>query len=255
MLGARGRPEENPVSTQPRFENYPPAEGRPQEDLPDDRAPAPAPVVRSSAPPPVAPRGGTSRRTLIGALVFVPIVGLVSLRSSQDPSDQADEDSGFPPYWEPTDESAPDDTTDTAGAQAEITVGGRYTTTVPDGWDYVTDGGGGVEFTNGANRLSASSIEVPPSTLASELAVLARSHHSGFSGKIGKPVDESAADVQRARMTGTGTFRGRPATLLAEIWIDASGSGLLATRILTVSPRSALGVEAQEMVDQLSASF
>lgn len=74
----------------------------------------------------------------------------------------------------------------------EVTVGGRYSVTVPDGWKYAADGGGGVEFTQGANRLSASSIEVPPSTQAVEdVVVLVRSHRDGFTGKFDDPADRS----------------------------------------------------------------
>jgi hypothetical protein len=236
-----------------RFENYPPDEGGMQRDVPDDRAPYPAPVVRAYNPPPPPPPSGSSagRRTFIGALIFVPAVGLISLGIGNAEDTAAP--TGFATAWDPANPPTADASTD---ATRQITVGGRYAVTVPQGWEYASDGGGGVEFTIGANRLSASSIEVPPSTLATEeLAVLARSHHAGFTGKIGKPADRSTADVQRARMTGTGKFHGKAATLLAELWIDEGGSGLLTTRILTVKPTSEIGVAAQGMVDELSTNF
>jgi hypothetical protein len=138
----------------------------------------------------------------------------------------------------------------------QVTVGGRYTVTVPEGWTYVGDGGGGLHFSNGANRLSASGIAVPPSTRAvEELDLLARRHHEDFTGKINEPVDGSTDHVQRAHLIGSGKFQGASAILIAELWIDEDGSGLLTKQLLTVSLASELAIAAQRMVDELSASF
>ncbi|HEY3408989.1 MAG TPA: hypothetical protein VGK53_12520 [Propionicimonas sp.] len=40
-----------------------------------------------------------------------------------------------------------------------------------------------------------------------------------------------------------------------EAWIDDTGSGLLAVRILTAKAASTISTEAQEMLDQLSKDF
>jgi hypothetical protein len=56
-------------------------------------------------------------------------------------------------------------------------------------------------------------------------------------------------------MSGAGEFRGRAANLLAELWIDDAGSGLLVTRILTATPASTIAVQAQTMTDELSSNF
>jgi len=56
-------------------------------------------------------------------------------------------------------------------------------------------------------------------------------------------------------MAGTGKFRGKAARLLAELWIDDAGSGLLVTRLLTVAPASTITVQAEAMTDELSTNF
>jgi hypothetical protein len=144
----------------------------------------------------------------------------------------------------------------TASTPKQLMVGGRYAVTVADGWDYTPDGDGGLEFTKGANTLSASVVDVPPSTLAiDDIAALVKRHHKGFTGKIDRPVDRSTDHLQRASMSGTGKFRGRAAKLLAELWIDDTGSGLLVTRVLTARAGSTIAVQAQTMTDELSTNF
>lgn len=224
-----------------RFDNYPPepdpkASGfeEPGDDLPS----------RAVLPPP--PDSHVGRRVAIGLLIGVPVLSLglaaISRTSSPSPSAEAT--------------AAADPTGDGAAGLEQVTVGGRYTVTVPDGWAYVGDGGGGFHFSNGVNRLSASGIAVPPSTRAvEELDLLARRHHEDFTGKINDPVDASTDHVQRAHLIGWGKFQGTSATLIAELWIDENGSGLLTKQLLTVSLASEISAQAQQMVDELSRGF
>ena len=171
------------------------------------------------------------------------------------PNDGAD-GGGVGNPWDPVDQPSSEATSAGDEPYEEIIVGGRYRVVVPDGWEHAADGGGGVEFTSGANRMTASSIEVPPATLATDqLAALVKGQRKGFTGKIERPMDDSTADLQRASMAGTGTFKGKPATLLAELWIADAGSGLLITRILTAKPEAEVPEEAQQMVDELSQGF
>ena len=222
-----------------RFDNYPP-EADPEAsgfEASDD-------LPRRALPPTSEP--GVARRTVILFAIAAPaLVGglaVISKLSTQSTSAQ-------PP---PT---ASGSTSNRPGLE-QVTVGGRYTVTVPEGWTYVGDGGGGLHFSHGVNRMSASGIAVPPSTRAvEELDLLARRHHEDFTGKINDPADDSTGQVQRAHLIGSGKFQGISATLIAELWIDEFGSGLLTKQLLTVSPSSDVAMAAQRMVDELSASF
>ena len=133
---------------------------------------------------------------------------------------------------------------------------GDYTATAPDGWTVYDDGSGTVEVTQGANRLTAVRLITATSTLAVEdIAHLAKRTYVGFTGKIGDPVDRSSADLQHATMDGSGKFNGKGARLMVELWIDDTGSGLLVTRVITAKVASAIAVQAQEMLNQLSGEF
>ena len=56
-------------------------------------------------------------------------------------------------------------------------------------------------------------------------------------------------------MDGAGKFNGETARLMVELWIDEDGSGLLVTRVITAKVSSAIAVEAQEMLEELSGEF
>ena len=219
------------MSTQPptRFENYPPERRDAYEGTSTDRPADPALVVRHYVPRELPARPGdapSSRRTVISLLIAAPIAVLIGVDWLNGDNPEDPRNGTYP--WDPS-----------------VQASGEATST-----------GGGVEFTSGANRLTASSIEVPPATRATDqLAVLAKGHRKGFTGKIGRPVDDSTADVQRASMTGSGTFKGKAATLLAELWIADSGSGLLITRIVTARPDAEILEQAQAMVDELTKDF
>lgn len=154
--------------------------------------------------------------------------------------------------YPPDDSATPDGS---GSSDEEFSVGG-YSSTAPPGWTVHDDGSGTVEVTNGANRLTAVSIDTATSSLAvEEIAHLAKSHYAGFTGKIGDPVDRSSATLQHATMDGTGKFRGKAARLMVELWIDEEGSGLLVARVLTAKAASAISAEAQEVLEELSGEF
>ncbi len=248
--------------TQPpvQFENYPPDDSATPDDLDGEHTPdgQHAPVIRPYVPeqlPPDPASSGSSRRTAIGLVVGVPlaaiILGAVAARPNPD----------YGPYEDiPTAEASeadPDDpdAEDPASYDQEFSVDG-YTATAPAGWTVDGDGKHTVEVTRGANRLTAVGIETATSTLAvDEIAHLAKRHRTGFTGKIGDPVDRSSVDVQHATMDGAGKFKGKAARLLVELWIDDDGSGLLVSRVLTAKAASAISTQAQEMLDELSGDF
>ncbi|HEY3547516.1 MAG TPA: hypothetical protein VGK17_15700 [Propionicimonas sp.] len=55
-------------------------------------------------------------------------------------------------------------------------------------------------------------------------------------------------------MDGAGTFKGKAAGWMSEVWIDEEGGGLLVVRILTAKV-AVISVPAQEMLEQLSKDF
>ncbi|HEY3337169.1 MAG TPA: hypothetical protein VGK18_01585 [Propionicimonas sp.] len=241
--------------TQPpvRYENYPPDDGA----GPDESEPGHGPIVRpylpEQLPPPVSGGRGTGRRSLIGLAIGIPVVliGFANTRSSGNstwvpmPGGPMDEPSSEDPSTEDPVEEAPGQT---------ISVG-SHSAAVPAGWS-VSDDGSTVEVTNGTNRLTAVSFDPGTSTRAvDEIAHLGKRHYAGFAGKIGDAVDRSSAVLQHATMDGRGTFRGLPARLMVELWIDEAGIGLLVTRVLTAKVASAIAVEAQQMVDELGRAF
>jgi len=228
-----------------RFDNYPP---EPDPRAADFEEPSDDLPRRAVLPPP--PDSHVGRRVAIGLLIGVPVLSLslAAINRTSSPSPSAEATAAADPTGQGP--------TGTGSGREQVAVGGHYTVTVPDGWTYVGDGGGGFHFSNGVNRLSASGREVPPSTRAvEELDLLARQHHEDFTGKINDPADDSTDHVQRAHLIGSGKFQGISAMLIAELWIDEFGSGLLTKQLLTVSPSSDVAMAAQRMVDELSASF
>jgi hypothetical protein len=234
--------------TQPpvRYENYPPDDSASPAGSPDEHTPVIRPYVPATIPPPPT-SDGTSRRTVIGLVIGIPIVGIAlsAMAMNRNPSDGSGD--GSP------DNS--DNTADSGSTDEEFSVG-DHSATAPSGWTVHDDGSGTVEMTNGANRLTAASIDTATSTLAvEEIAHLAKRHYAGFTGKIGDPVDRSSAELQHATMDGTGRFQGKAARLMVELWIDEEGSGLLVARVLTAKVTSVISAEAQEMLDDLSGDF
>ena len=234
--------------TQPpvRYENYPPDEGASADSPKDQRAPIVRPYLPAQLPPPPA-TSGTSRRTVIGLVIGIPVAGIILSAMAAGSNSGPDGEmgggmgDGYPYDPGPSDQG--------------FSVG-SYTATAPDGWSVNDDGSGTVEVSNGANRLTALSLDTGTSTLAvDEIAPLAKRHYIGFSGKIGDPVDRSSASLQHATMDGAGTFNGKTARLMVELWIDEDGSGLLVTRVITAKVSSAIAVEAQEMLEELSGEF
>ena len=253
--GSTWQPEEDTLSGQPtRYQNYPP-EPDDATDTPDQQRPEPAPIVRSMGHdiPTWPATAHLGRRGAIGRGVAVSVAGVLGLIVL---SQGGDDELSPGAEGDPNHEFPSANPGDAGPKGAEITVGGRYSVIVPDGWEYVGDGGGGVQCTNGANRVAASSIEVPPSTRASEqVAVLAKSHRAGFTGPLDDLVDRSTSELQRASLAGSGRFEGKAARLVAELWIDETGSGLLVTRILTAKASSRIAAEAQGMTNELGAHF
>lgn len=240
--------------TQPpvRFENYPPEDGATREE--------PTPVIRpyvpDTVPPPV--RSSTSRRNVVGLVLGIPLAGIIF--SVIAAGGNARNGSGFDDGTSETttDPYGPDDPGDPGGASdpgptdEEFSVG-SYTATAPAGWTVHDDGSGAIEVTNAANRLTAVSVETAASSLAvDEIAGLAKSHYAGFTGKTADPVDRSTADRQHATMDGVGRFQGKTARLLAELWIEEEGDGLLVIRVLTAKVGSPIAIQAQEMLNDLS---
>ncbi len=248
------------MSTQPpvRFENYPPDDSASRPGSADEHTPVVRPYVPDTIPPPPA-RDGNSRRTLIGLVVGIPVAGILLSVFAANGSSSPGPDGYLPDYPEYTADPEytedPVDPVDAEPVEEEFSVG-DYSATVPAGWTVNDDGSGAVEVTKGANRLAAVSIETATSTLAvEEIARIAKPHHPGFKGKVGTPVDRSSAALQHATMDGTGTFKGKAARLLVELWIDEDGAGLLVARVLTAKVASAISRQAQGMVDELSGEF
>ena len=237
--------------TQPpvRYESYPPDDSA----TADDHTPVVRPYVPDAIPPPPATEG-TSRRTVVGLVIGLPVVGIIlsAIASGNSAGRTGGMGADLPedPYTEYT-----EDPVDPGSFDEEFSVG-SHTATAPSGWTVHDDGSGTVEVTNGANRLTAVSIDTATSTLAvEEIAHLAKRHHGGFTGKLGDPVDRSSADVQHATIDGTGKFQGKAARLMVELWIDDEGSGLLVVRVLTAKVASVISTEAQEMLEEMSGDF
>jgi len=239
--------------TQPpvRYENYPPDDSA----TADDHTPVVRPYVPDAIPPPPATQG-TSRRTVVGLVIGLPVVGIIlSAIASGNSADRMGGMGGMGGDL-PEDPSTEytEDPVDPAFDE-EFSVG-SYTATAPSGWTVNDDGGGTVVVTNGANRLTAVSIDTGTSTLAvDEIGHLAKRHYGGFTGKLGDPADRSSADVQHATIDGTGKFQGKAARLMVELWIDGEGSGLLVVRVLTAKVASVISTEAQKMLEELSGDF
>ena len=247
--------------TQPpvRYENYPPDDS----STPDEHTPVVRPYVPETVPPPPV-SSGTSRRAVVGLVIGIPVAGIFfsAMAMNSNAWNGSGNHFGYPDDSDNTDNpddtdnsDDPGETGDPGSFDEEFSVG-SYTATAPAGWTVYDDGSGTVEVTNGANRLTAVSIDTATSAFAvEEIAHLAKRHYVGFSGKIGAPVDRSSADLQHATMDGTGKFNGKTARLMVELWIDDEGSGLLVTRVLTAKVASAIAVEAQQMLDELSGDF
>jgi hypothetical protein len=241
------------VSTQPpvRYENYPPDHNEAPDDASsggDPQAPIVRPYVPAQVPEP-APGGLRSRRTAIGLALAVPVtlIGITLVNRSQGnsamfPGSTYGEDNpdGDRPDWQ-----APEGT---------IEVGG-HVAGVPAGWEASSDGDV-AQVDNGPNRLNAESFESVAYVMAvDEIAHRVSAYGRAFTGKLGEPVDRSTAELQHATLDGVGKYRGLAARLMAELWLDDSGNGLLVVRIMTAKPNAPISVEAQGMVDDLSSDL
>lgn len=229
-----------------RFENYPP-EPDPAASMSGEGGPTsrvqpylPPPVLR-----PLPPASGTSRRTVVGLAVGVPIAAVLGI-SVLGSIARSDESTG----------SATASADDAYDVSAEV---GAYGTGLADGWVVLESREDWLELGNGTNHLYAIPQVLSSSTVAvDELPLLAKQALAdipGFRGTPGTAMDSSNPDTQKASLAGTGTFRGSPARLLANLWLTSSGDGLLVLRVLTAEPNSEEVYGAQDMTDQLSAGF
>lgn len=241
--------------TQPpvRYENYPPDDTSPP-SLTDEQVPTVRPYVPEAIP---APQGGygTPRRSVVSLVIGVPLALVLfsAVASSGNSIGTMGDDY---PFAEATAEETEDSGqgTDESGGWM-FSVGG-HSASAPEGWTVTEDGGDVVRVTKGTNLLTAVSLELAASSVAvEEVPHLAKKWHAGFTGKIGTPVDRSSAERQHATMDGHGKYRGKAARLLAELWVDDAGMGLLVVRILTAKPNAPASVEAQGIVDELSAEL
>lgn len=238
-----------------QFENYPLE--------PDPTASAsgeggPAPHVQPYLPPPVPrpapvvrqlPESGTSRRTVVGMAIGVPLAAVLGIsvlgRIGESGTAEA-QASGMateaPPYdgWE----------------SAEV---GGHTTELADGWQVLEEDPERLVLGNGSNWLYAYPKLLSASTIAVEelpaLVKQALDDVPGFRGVPGDAVDSSTLDVQKAGLGGTGTVKKHAARLLANLWVTSTGEGLLVVRILTAAPNSDAAYGGQAMTDQLSSDF
>jgi len=191
---------------------------------------------------------------VVGLVIGLPVVGIIlsAVASGNSAGRMGGMEGDLPEaqYTEYTEDPGDPDSLD-----EEFSVG-SHTATAPSGWFVHDDGSGTVEVTNGANKLTAVSIDTAPSTLAvDEIARLAKRHHVGFTGRLGDPADRSSADVQHATIDGKGKFQGKAARLMVELWIDDQGSGLLVVRVITAKAASAVSTEARRMLEELSGDF
>lgn len=227
-----------------RFENYP-LEPDPAASVSGERGP----VQPHQSPPvlrPLPPAAGTSRRTVVGLAVGVPIAMVLGISVLGSIARSEEESSGTATA---SADSAYDDS-------AEV---GGYGTGLADGWLVRESREDWLELGNGSNRLYAIPQVLASSTIAVEelplLAKQALTEIPGFRGTPGTAVDSSNPDTQKASLAGTGTFESSPARLLANLWLTSSGDGLLVLRILTAGPNSEEAYGAQDMTDQLSVGF
>ena len=189
---------------------------------------------------------------MLGLVIGIPVAGVLLSALASSGNSLVTPDDNLPDFPNPGEYDG--DTADSGHGDGATSVG-SYSATVPPGWTMKVDGSVAEVF-NGANRLVAATLETATATLAvEEVARLAKRHHAGFTGKIADPVDRSSAVLQHATMDGAGKYQGKKARLLAELWIDDSGNGLLVVRILTAKPNAPISVEAQEMTNQLSTGF
>jgi hypothetical protein len=247
--------------TQPpvRYENYPPDDSAPS-DGSGEHTPVIRPFVPDSIPPPQGAGGrASSRRTVIGLAIGIPVAGIILSSMAANSSRYSSDGTGgdFPDYGSGGDDGSYDPGSDgDPGSYGQDFTVGAYKATAPAGWTVNDDGTDVVAVSKGANRLTAVSLHAGTSTVAvDDIAHLAKRHYTGFKGKIADPVEDSSADVQHATMDGTGKFSGKPARLLVELWIDDQGSGLLVTRVITAKATSVIASEAQGMLQELSEGF
>jgi hypothetical protein len=241
--------------TQPpvRYENYPPDGSTTPAGSTDENTPVVRPYLPATIPP-TPPSDGSTRRTVLGLVIGIPLVGLLfsavgfnGNRSGPDPTFGQDPGVNYPDMNGPNPENAD---------PTQMSIGPYYAS-VPAGWTSIDDGSGTTaEVTNGANRLTAVSIETATSSIAVEdIARQSSGLYPGFTGKISDPVDRSSANLQHATMDGTGRYQGKAARLMVELWIDDNGSGLVVARVLTAKVSSRISTEAQEMLEELSGNF
>lgn len=235
-----------------RFENYPP-ETPAAPFVGADPTPPPPPVLPAPSRPVEQPPRTQSRRNLIssviGLAIGVPImiaVGLSGSERSDAPSDEWTMDAE-PPFEEP----------DAQGdAPADFTVG-EYTVAVPTGWELTTDEDPKVVLARDANQVTVMVLD-PDSdgaTPVDDIAEVLRSAETGFTGKPGKPVDESTDSRPVASMSGKGEFQGRAARQFAELWLDDDGSYLLIVTVLTAAEGSPIARQALGIGSSLTAGL
>lgn len=241
-----------------QFENYP-LEPDPAASASGEGGPAPR--VQPYLPPPVPrpapvvqrlPEPGTSRRTVVGLAIGVPLAAVLGISVLGRIGE-----SGMP-YAEASGWATEAVPYDDEGGWETAEIGG-HSTDLADGWQVLEEHPERLVLGNGSNRLYAYPELLSASTIAvEELPALVRQALQdvpGFRGVPGAAVDSSTLDVQKASLGGTGTFKKHAARLLANLWVASSGGGLLVVRVLTAAPNSDEAYGGQAMTDQLSSDF
>lgn len=222
-----------------RFENYPP--DAPATPYPGaDPAPLPPPAVYvRSAPVSPPPRTHSRRGLIVGLLALTiggPAVVTVALNAS-NPSPSETYEDGSPGYEDEVNEEETE-------APTDFTVG-DYTADVPSGWTLTSSDDAKAVLTRDANQVTVMVFD-PASEdprPVDDIAKAVRTAATGFSGSVGKPVNESTGSRALATMSGKGRFNGEAARQFAELWLDDSVYLLIVT-VLTAAEGSAVARQA-----------
>jgi hypothetical protein len=192
---------------------------------------------------------------VVSLLVAVPIGGLILATITKGFNSSRDGSAG---EW-PSDWATPagDDSGSGGTGNSDTLEVGQYSAQLPEGWSIESGTGDQVVASRGANRLLADTFTVDPDAdrAIDLIGALVKHRQGAFTGSLPSPTDFSSGDVQRAGLTAAGKVRGKPATLKAQLWIDAVGDALLVIETLVAKPGTKVAAEADGMVAELSEGF
>ncbi len=239
------------------YENYPRQEETEREAIVSgwQNPPAPTPMVRryqgGPAYPPNPPR--SSRRAALVTFVGAGVAGVIALSlwpsKSADSTDEPPEDY----FDDPVD---PFDPSSDEKVEASTLAFGGLDVDVPDGWTVMSDSDSRALLTHGHNRILIVSFEPDGQDAADELTWALTESDSGFSGTDSKIIGTQTSDFQRAVMTSTGKFEGKPARETAEVLMSADGvAAWYIEQILSAAKGSAIAEQSTRLAADLRDSW